>query len=703
MATASKRLQKIHDKLASLYLEAADEVTRLKEFVADDILRAHLVTHCGVSRNDAPAFIEFSDKLGHVRPLLREKKVSFPVIKSLIKASSATRDAALLRITGGGLIDTNDVRRIASDVRKQALSAEEHFKLGRARFLKKHRSSQVQISVSEFEAGVEAFVEEAIDFRLRHIPYPEPDSPDINPKDPTYRLVFGNLRTQAIGLRESFVKLFGEIAIAPADWDRVNERNRQRIHLEQAFFALERFASGRFAHNGGFAFDQDSGDVTSNELFDALSYITSDAEYAPTSDELRVREPKPTVLELCAGAGGQSIGLEAAGFRSVGLFEKGTNAVKTLRLNWPSWMTRKADITKDTQRLFAPYAGKVDLVAGGIPCQAFSRGGKQRGGDDDRALFGTAVEIVGIIKPKAFFFENVTGFQDKKHGYYRSEIAKRFAEIGYDVAIQEIEASKFGIPQQRNRIILVGMPAGTIHRFAMPPTDLIPEAYISEALGALMCPHHTPESDRGANGSGDLRSAQQRLYDDWADAWLRHNERQLSPTITQIKKNLRESIKTQWAKRLIDIDGCADSAPAVEDITGLDFKPKLTVEMLKRLQGFPDFWHFVGRDGSRLKQIGNAFPPRVARAVGLALLSAITGRDVDYGTALQGPDVPHSAIKRKPPPLNKRLSPEELWTQHVVNRIPLSLIAGKGKGVRARIEAHELMLAQYEPPWHIDS
>src|SRR5687768_14113401 len=133
---------------------------------------------------------------------------------------------------------------------------------------------------------------------------------------------------------------------------------------------------------------------------------------------------KLTSVEICAGAGGQALGLEQAGFRHVALVENDPDACTTLRLNRPRWNTLQVDV----RRWDASEFKGVSLFAGGVPCPPFSKAGRQLGREDERDLFPAAVDRIGECQPHAVLLENVRGLMDQAFDSYRDEIADRLRE-----------------------------------------------------------------------------------------------------------------------------------------------------------------------------------------------------------------------------------------------------------------------------------
>lgn len=310
-----------------------------------------------------------------------------------------------------------------------------------------------------------------------------------------------------------------------------------------------------------------------------------------------------TVLELCAGGGGQTIGLERAGFHCVGAVEIEPIACETLKLNRPKLNVLNEDIRALEGRRF----DGVDLLSGGVPCPPFSIAGKQLGADDERDLFPTMLRLVGEIRPRAVQIENVPGFASAKFEGYRNAFLNELRRLGYRVGWRVLQAADFGVPQLRPRFVLVAFRNDQLDNFFWP-TPNIPRAHVGPALADLMMEHSWP---------GALR---------WAD-----RAREVAPTIVGgSKKHGGPDLgptraRRQWRELGVDGIGIADDAPAKNfPIDGL---PRLTVPMVARLQGFPDDWRFAGRKTAAYRQVGNAFPPPVAAAVGTAINAALTLRE----------------------------------------------------------------------------
>ena len=309
---------------------------------------------------------------------------------------------------------------------------------------------------------------------------------------------------------------------------------------------------------------------------------------------------KLTCLEICAGAGGQSLGLEQAGFAHVAAVEIDPDACETLRLNRQrAWGVLEKDIHDFDGR---PYR-HVDLLAGGVPCPPFSVAGKQLGADDERDLFPQALRLVEECEPTAVMLENVPGFSSARFADYRELVLQRLQDLGYRTGWQVINASEFGVPQLRPRFILVAMRPNPFGYFEWPgATGTSPT--VGEALRDLMA----AGSWRGAGTWAERASG---IGPTLVGGSRRHGGPDLGPT----------RARAAWLKLRVDGRGLADGPPAAA--AAADHIPRLTLPMAAVIQGFPPEWRFYGRKTAAYRQIGNAFPPPVARAVGTRIHSAI--------------------------------------------------------------------------------
>jgi DNA (cytosine-5)-methyltransferase 1 len=308
-----------------------------------------------------------------------------------------------------------------------------------------------------------------------------------------------------------------------------------------------------------------------------------------------------TSVEVCAGAGGQALGLETAGFSHAALVEIEKDFCTTLQFNRPKWNVIQQDLNQFDGR---PYAG-ADLFAGGLPCPPFSIAGKQLGANDERNLFPAALRVIDETRPRAVLIENVRGFLDAVFEDYRGDLKENLRKLGYVCDWKLLNASEYGVPQLRPRVAIVGIQKQLADLFDWPQSVTQRPPTVGETLWDLM----------GARG--------------WRNVWAwRKKADDIAPTIVGgSKKHGGPDLgptraRKAWMSLGVDGLGIADEAPD-RDFSG---NPRLTVRMVARLQGFPDSWSFSGKKTSSYRQVGNAFPPPVAEAVGVKLRDVLTRR-----------------------------------------------------------------------------
>ncbi|MFF3496660.1 DNA cytosine methyltransferase [Streptomyces sp. NPDC002795] len=369
-----------------------------------------------------------------------------------------------------------------------------------------------------------------------------------------------------------------------------------------------------------------------------------------------------TSIEICAGAGGQAIGLHAAGFRHLALVEIDRYAAATLSSNidvhpkW-EWEHKHCDVLPMDVNDFEPEEnlkkskgvyrkGELDLLAGGVPCPPFSHAGKQLGADDERDLFPRILELAERIRPKAVMIENVRGLMDAKFEAYREKIQTSLEKMkpdadglpGYKVEVWKVfEAADFSVPQLRPRSILVAFRTDVLqdlkYEEPVPETEV---RTVFDALGESMEERFKPFLN------GPRAAEAKRILDEWS----RDAARGVAPTLVGgSKKHGGADLGPSRAKkawRALGVSGmgvandpevCRVKSTEDRDLFGED-GPMLTVRQAATIQGFPEYWEFTGGKTASYRQVGNAFPPPVAAAIGKSIidvLAAARERDKSKG------------------------------------------------------------------------
>ena len=311
-----------------------------------------------------------------------------------------------------------------------------------------------------------------------------------------------------------------------------------------------------------------------------------------------------TCVEICAGAGGQALGLALAGFVHVALVEYEEEYCKTLKMNRPEWNVICEDVKKFDGK---KYKG-IDLLAGGVPCPPFSIAGKQLGKDDERDLFPEALRLIKEMLPRAIMLENVRGFLDSAFNEYRKYILSSIEELGYDVNIKLLNASDFGVPQLRPRVVIVAIKREELGTFIYPEPLDNGKLTVGETLVDLMSANKWVGAKKWAKEADKIAPT-------LVGGSKKHGGPDLGPA----------RARQAWAELGVDGRGVANDAPE-KDFDGM---PRLTSRMLARIQGFPDTWYFGKTKTAACRMIGNAFPPPVAMAVGKKIKECLEYEDID--------------------------------------------------------------------------
>ncbi|MEU0587373.1 DNA cytosine methyltransferase [Streptomyces sp. NPDC006132] len=319
-----------------------------------------------------------------------------------------------------------------------------------------------------------------------------------------------------------------------------------------------------------------------------------------------------TSLEICAGGGGQALGVEQAGFQHVALVEQKAQACQTLRLNRPSWQVVEMDL-RDFEPERDAGVETVDLLAGGVPCTPYSIAGRQKGAGDERDLLPEAIRLTRTLRPRAVMLENVkTLATSRSFAEVRESLIQAFDSLGYDVQVTVLNAQDFGVPQTRLRTLIVAIRKG-LKKFQWPlPIWELPQT-VGEVLRDSM-------KARGWEGADEWARLANGIAPTIVGGSDKHGGGDLGP----------DRAKRRWAEMAVNGDSTAAQVPGPDFVLrhgvgrgGWKGYPKLTPEQAALLQGFPADWKFAGSRTARYKQIGNAFPPPVAYAVASAIADVL--------------------------------------------------------------------------------
>lgn len=350
------------------------------------------------------------------------------------------------------------------------------------------------------------------------------------------------------------------------------------------------------------------------------------------------------IIDLFAGVGGLSYGfsmLPQFNIIAANEIEKDISIAYTL--NHPNVKMINCDINDLTDDILASALGgrDVDIVIGGPPCQSYSTLGKRR--NDERAnLFMQYKRILKILHPKAFVFENVTGILSMNNGHLFKQIETEFKELGYELKHQILDAADYGVPQHRERVILVGFREKNNFEYPAPThgDGLIPYVTLNDALGDL--PVLSSGEEKNVYATDATNDFLEFVRKNTSGRVEEHKAPKNGEHLIKIMKTLKDGqtkddlpedirpksgygntyAKLWWNKPSTTITRNFSCPSSSRCIHPRDSRA-MSIREGARLQSFPDNYRFYGSDGTKRLEIGNAVPPLLSMAIAKQMLLAL--------------------------------------------------------------------------------
>lgn len=389
-------------------------------------------------------------------------------------------------------------------------------------------------------------------------------------------------------------------------------------------------------------------------------------KYVVLSSKSPVLNEEPlSVISLFTGAGGLDIGLEKAGFETAVCVENDKDCRETLRFNRPNWklfeegikindgqlnLRTPGDIRdidpEELLQLAGLQRGQTSLIVGGAPCQPFSNIGKKLGQNDERNgdLFLEFVKMVKGVAPKAFIFENVVGITQEKHSDVIKYMVEKLEGLGYGISFTVLNAANYGVPQRRERFFLIGIKG--IEKPAFPfPTHFKNDKHFEQFTKDLL-PPLVPYNIKSWVSVSDAFRSLAANYSERSDFAVMNISDPVKRRMELIKqgqnfkalpmemrpdcwKNGKHQGNDTFGRLIADLPSVTIRTAAYNPAKGMYIHPfenrgLNTLEMAS-LQSFPKDWVFKAKGREKItlvsggKQIGNAVPPKLAEALGLAI------------------------------------------------------------------------------------
>lgn len=349
---------------------------------------------------------------------------------------------------------------------------------------------------------------------------------------------------------------------------------------------------------------------------------------------------KPKVIDLFAGVGGMSLGFENQGFDVVIANEYDESIAKAYKENHKKTKMVVGDITSlNLEEVFGKYAGQIDAVIGGPPCQGFSQKGQRKTIHDERNfLFKYYVKVVELVQPKYFVMENVPNLLTAENGYFRKELENLFNSMGYQLKMGVLNAADYGVPQNRRRAVIIGKKDAVAPEL---PTPLDSTVTIWDAISDLAYlnsgegeEEQEYKMDAQSSYQKELRGGATRLYN---HVVTRHSKLALERLALippnagkevlpeeHLTKSIYSGTWTRMRKEEISVTITTRfDTPSSGKFTHPFLDRAITVREAARIQSFPDSFRFVGNKGSQMKQVGNAVPPKLAGAIAAVIMKDI--------------------------------------------------------------------------------
>lgn len=322
-------------------------------------------------------------------------------------------------------------------------------------------------------------------------------------------------------------------------------------------------------------------------------------------------------IELFAGAGGLALGLEEAGIHGQAFVELDKSACNTLRKNKPNWNVIEGDIaTVD----FKKYHGKIDVVSGGAPCQAFSYAGKRLGfGDTRGTLFAEFARCLKEVEPKMFLFENVKGLLTHDKGRTFKTIIHEFESLGYKAQYKILNAAYYGVGQKRQRLIVIGIREDLRDTIAFNYPE--PSENMTVLRDVLQ---NVPESPYQPYSENKRRVMELVPAGGcWVDLPEEVAKEYMGKSYHSGGGRRGMARRISWDEPCLTLT-TSPSQKQTERCHPEETRP-FTVREYARIQSFPDEWQFEGSLSEQYKQIGNAVPVELARKLGVEIVKALEG------------------------------------------------------------------------------
>lgn len=612
---AAAELESLMKQVSTLYIQAAEVIGNVQGLASPSELESLLSVRSNLDREEVRALTFLGRMMDDSIADLKGSAFTLETIKLLHAASPELRQDALQYLRKNKRLDASDFKQVEQRLTDTSTPDWECREASRDQDL----SAVISDRVDALKLRVDELQSDLRGFTNRYVGDPWEDDFLYQDFD-DYSKDFNAICAAARRILEQLENLIGNV-------DSGIDSMRAESKLGVAAKALARLADGEFAHNGGFGFDTERPRYWSNDLHDAIGYLTT---HRSDQTEPNTWKGRLQVLELCAGGGGSAIGLMSAGFNHVALVENDEKRVETLRKNWPKWKVLHQDLEAISPEIWKRYTG-IDMLAVGLP----SSPGKRLSTKPD--LMPLVLDIVDLVGPRSLILQFDKGQRQTDMELNLAPVLVRLQSQGYRTFNFVLDTANFGLPHSREHEFIVGVRNEIVGAF-LDPSSITPiKRNVGAALSPIVAKHKTLDRTLPLDDP-------QRIYNIWANQWYATYKDARLPTL--LRQPEKGESRGAWLEAGLDPSEIGSDVPEVGDpaLRSRKFTPFVTAEILAAAQGFPQEWKFAGKKSGVLGTIVDALPPVMAKAVGLSVRALLNRETVDLDRAITQPVINTSRI-----------------------------------------------------------
>ncbi|WP_037084652.1 DNA cytosine methyltransferase [Neorhizobium vignae] len=619
LGSVEPHLRPYRERASAAFYRIIATIKQLRENhpdLSDGWIASWLERELEITKEEATALARVEAQLGRHIDVLESNRVSAAVVYALLQCESDTKDECLAAIESGIRLVPADVERIRAGRAPQAWHPRVAQQQRRAKF------NAAALAVGrDMPRSLKTSSRELLELlnRAAHTAKTSATGGTEHGVDADIE----RIREKAAVVAHYFQATFGEKQPPRSRVPVLAKSDMIEAAFLQSWHALSDLQQHVYSPNeiASSASNPDS------LLFQSIAFLAGTRSTIPLIRTPRIDGTPPRELlhvDVMAGIGGASLGLETAGFAPAALFEPSINARRILQDNRRAWPLKDYTDPSDLLRQCKEMGlREVDLVTSGTMMFPFSP--KVKGTDFHRSVFDGFILVVRDLRPRAVFFGVDPSMMTKASAPSRAEIENSFDVLGYGSRWIEVQASRAGLPKTERHHVLVAMSRRAIETFEMPVIINPVRKSLWHAIGNLAAPgrHRSIQN-----------SKQNSAYEAWYRAFKTRLGDGLAPafTLSNGKFNLGE-----WEELSIDISKLAEELPAPELVVDPNYKFKLTRNMLASINGFPLRWRLTAALDLERRQLDGAISPIVAKMVGLALYPLLTGKSLDYERAVTTP------------------------------------------------------------------